>query len=186
MSKTNGHLLLQDLIIIAFSIGLAIYLERTEILLYTLSATKELEIIGSFVAGMFFTSVFTTVPAIVTLGELSQVNSILSTALFGALGAVIGDLIIFRFIRDRFSDHVLEIAREYGLTKRFKKVLRSNVLRRSSFLIGGLIIASPFPDELGISILGMSKMKSDVFTVVSFTFNFLGIMAIGLAARALM
>lgn len=185
MSKTNRHLLIQDLIIIGFSIGFAWYLEKTEILIRLLSTTNQLEIVGSFVAGIFFTSIFTTAPAIVALGELSQVNSILVTALFGALGAVIGDLIIFRFIRDRFSDHLIEVAREQGLTRRFKKLLKGRFLRRSSFLIGGLIIASPFPDELGISILGLSKMKTDVFTVISFAFNFIGIIAIGLAARAI-
>lgn len=185
MRKTNGYLLIQDLLIIASSIAFAVYLAKTEILLYALSSTKELEIIGSFIAGIFFTSIFTTAPSIVALGELSQANSILPTALFGALGAVVGDLIIFRFVRDRFAEHVSEIAREYGLMKRFRKILASKIMRRSSFLIGGLIIASPFPDELGISILGLSKMKTDVFTVVSFAFNFLGILAIGLAAQTL-
>lgn len=185
MSKTNKHLLVQDLLIIAFSIGLAWYLEKTEVLVHLLSTTNQLEIVGSFVAGMFFTSIFTTAPAIVALGELSQVNSLLATALFGALGAVVGDLIIFRFIRDRFSEHLIEVAQEQGLTRRFRKLLKSKLLRRSSFLIGGLIIASPLPDELGVSILGFSKMKADVFSVVSFAFNFLGILAIGLAARAL-
>ena len=52
-------------------------------------------------------------------------------------------------------------------------------------MLGGIIIASPFPDELGISLLGFSKMKTTAFIPVSLIFNFLGILAIGLIAKAI-
>ena len=53
-----------------------------------------------------------------------------------------------------------------------------------TFLVGGLIIASPLPDELGISILGFSKMKVSWFIAISLVFNFIGILLIGVVARA--
>jgi hypothetical protein len=40
-------------------------------------------------------------------------------------------------------------------------------------------------DELGIAILGFSKMRVKYFAMLSFVFNFLGITVIGLIARSL-
>ena len=51
-----------------------------------------------------------------------------------------------------------------------------------TFFAGGFIIASPLPDELGIALLGFSKLKTSLFVPLSFTFNFLGICLIGIAA----
>ncbi len=41
--------------------------------------------------------------------------------------------------------------------------------------IGAVVIASPLPDEAGISLLGMSKIRPWQFFVVTFALNALGI-----------
>lgn len=186
--KTSSHknnFLLQDVAIIALSVVIAVALAKTDVLIKILTSTQELELLGSFIAGMFFTSVFTTAPAIVTLGEIARANSILPTAVFGAMGAVVGDLIIFRFIRDRFSEHLMELVKHQGAGKRIKVLFKLKLFRWLTFLVGGLIIASPFPDELGISLLGFSKMRTSWFIPLSFSFNFIGILLIGWVAKAL-
>src|SRR3990167_10972742 len=106
MDKRKKNII-KDITIISLSIIVAVLLVRTQTLARVFTSTKEMEIIGSFIAGMFFTSIFTTAPAIVTLGEIAQANSVILTAFFGGLGAVVGDLIIFRFVRDRFSEHLM-------------------------------------------------------------------------------
>ena len=184
-NNRNNNLLIQDLAIILLSIFIAVILVKTHVLTNILTSTKELEIIGSFIAGMFFTSVFTTAPAIVTLGEIAKANSIIQTALFGAIGAVLGDLIIFRFVRDRLSEDLMELISHSNSGKRMKAILKTRLLRWITFLIGGLIIASPLPDELGIGLLGFSKMGAWRFAPFSFTFNFIGILLIGLVAQTL-
>lgn len=177
--------LLHDVFIIAVSIGIAAVLVKTEILAKVLASAQELEFLGSFIAGLFFTSIFTTAPAIVTLGEIARINSIMYVALFGALGAIIGDLIIFRFIRDKFSEHIFELISHRSTWKRMKVLFRLRLFRWASLFVGGLIIASPLPDEIGISILGFSKIKTLWFIPISFVFNFIGIILIGLIARAI-
>lgn len=181
----RNNFLLQDLLIIVFSLLIAVILVKTGVLTEILTSTKELEILGSFIAGMFFTSIFTTAPAMVTLGEIARANSIIPTAAFGAIGAVVGDLIIFRFIRDRLSEHVLELVKHQGVERRIRVLFKSKFSRWLTFLAAGLIIASPLPDELGISLLGLSKMRTSWFIQLSFVFNFIGIIIIGLVARAL-
>lgn len=175
MRKVKNNLV-QDAIIIAVSVAVAVILARTDI---------PVNIWGSFIAGVFFTSIFTVAPAAVTLGEIAQANSVLLTALFGALGAVAGDLIIFRFVRDRFSLHLAELMKAEGPGKRFMTLFRLKSFRWLTFLAGGFIIASPLPDELGIALLGFSKLKTSLFIPLSFVFNFLGIYLIGIAARLL-
>ena len=79
VSQKNN--LMRDLGIIILSVVIAIILAKSDVLVRILTSSKELEIIGTFMAGMFFTSIFTTAPSIVTLGEIAQVNSVWITAL---------------------------------------------------------------------------------------------------------
>ena len=88
VKKRNGNEnhILQDIALILFSVLIAVLLVRTNVLASFLVSIGELEIVSAFVAGMFFTSIFTTAPAIITLGEISLLQGIFSTALFGAMG----------------------------------------------------------------------------------------------------
>ena len=174
-----------DLSIILVSILVAVILVKAHVITRLLDGIENLEWLGSFVAGLFFTSVFTTAPAIVALGEIARANSLWTTALFGAAGAVIGDMFIFSFMRDRFSEHLMELLKHEGMGKRFRAVFRLRSFKWLTFLLAGLIIASPLPDEIGISLLGFSKMKLSRFLVLSFVVNTIGILLIGFAARAL-
>src|SRR3989344_5105793 len=126
-SNRKNNFLLQDTAIVILSVIVAVILAKTGVLIKILTSTQELELLGSFIAGMFFTSIFTTAPAIITLGEIARANSILPTAIFGAMGSVMGDLIIFRFVRDRFSEHLMEIVKYQGVGKRIKLLLKLKI-----------------------------------------------------------
>lgn len=183
LNRTNGFFL-HDVLVIIISVIAAVALVQTDILTNVLTSTKGFQFLGSFIAGLFFTSIFTTAPAIATLGEIARFNSILPVALAGAMGAVVGDLLIFRFIRDKFSEHLLELLGHRHMGKRIRVLFKLRLFRWVSLFVGGLIIASPFPDELGISLLGFSKVKTCWFVPLSFLFNFIGIVLIGLIAQA--
>ena len=187
MNKRNGgeNHILADVAIIVLSVLVAVLLVRTEVLSSLLAAAGDMEIFGAFVAGMFFTSIFTTAPAIAALGEISLIHGIFYTALFGAVGSVLGDLIIFRFVRDRFSENVSEIVAHQSIWRRFHLLFKRCFFRWFTFFVGGFILASPLPDELGIAVLGFSKMRVKYFALLSFAFNFFGILAIGLVASSL-
>ena len=159
---------------IALSILLAIFVAKTGIVKSILLANGETEIIGSFLSGVFFTSIFTAAPATVMLYEIAQGWSALPVALIGALGAVVGDLLIFRFIRDRLAS---------GLNRKWIKILHLSKARFLAAILGGVVIASPLPDELGLALMGLSNVRQRWIIPMSFVFNFLGILAIGLLAR---
>lgn len=184
MKPLTSILFYRDLGIVMLSIVLAIVLVRTEALIPLFTQTREIEFLGSFIAGLFFTSVFTTAPSIVALSELAQAQSLLWVGIFGALGAVVGDVLIFRFVRDQLSAHIVGVMKNGSLKKKLKALATRPILRYASLFVAGLIIASPFPDELGISLLGFSKVKLSWFVPLAFVFNFVGIVLIGLVARA--
>lgn len=183
MSKAKNNDILEDLGIVTLSVILALMMVKTQVFSSIISSFAGFESIGSFLAGLFFTSIFTTAPAIVTLGEIAKYGSILNTAFFGAIGAVLGDMVIFSFIRDRLTTHFEELMKHEKWWRRVHTVFKLRYFRWLTFLLGGIIIASPLPDELGISLLGMSKMKTKQFVQISFVFNFIGILVIGYLAK---
>ncbi len=177
--------LIKDVAIIALSILIAIILLKTGVLINILASSKELRLLGSFIAGMFFTSVFTVAPATVVLAEIAQVNSVLWVVFFGGIGAMIGDLIIFRFVKNRLSEDILYLLKK-SKSEKLISVFRLRLFRWSIAFLGALVIASPLPDELGLTMLGFSKMKTSLFVPISFLLNSLGILVIGLIAKAIM
>lgn len=184
-SSRKNSFFLHDLSIIALSILIAVILVKANILSSILDSTSSFKFLGSFIAGMFFTSVFTTAPAIVTLGEIAKHDSLLPTAFFGALGAVLGDIIIFQFIRDELSVHFVELVKHNSIWRRYHTLFKLKYFRWFTFMLGGIIIASPFPDELGITLLGVTKAKNTIFIPISFIFNFIGILLIAIVARTI-
>jgi len=180
----HGHNLVRDFGIIVLSILIAIILGKTGVLERLITSTQELRFIGSFVAGILFASVFTAAPATVALGEIAQSNSVIMVAIVGGLGALIGDIIIFRFVKDRVSEHfayLIKASRSERLFSIFKLKLFHWIIP----FVGALIIASPLPDEIGVTMLGLSKMKSLHFILLSFILNSAGILVIGLIAKTI-
>ncbi len=180
----NHKNLYQDVGIIALSILIAVLLAQSGALERFISAVGEHRLLGSFLAGTMFTSVFTTAPATVLLGELAQANSAWTVAFTGALGAAVGDFLIFHFARERFSGDILLLLQQHGY-RRLRKIIQLRSSRWVMAVIGMLILASPLPDEMGVALLGFSKTRRRFFFPLSFIANFLGILVIGFAAKSL-
>jgi hypothetical protein len=177
--------LVQDVFLIGVSIAVAVVLVKLNIVEQILFSTRQLTLLGSFIAGMFFTSIFTTAPSVVALGEIARANSLITTSAVGALGALVGDFVMFHFIRGRLSEHIMEYFEMSKGKKRLRSIFKLRIFRWVTPLIGALIIASPLPDELGIGLLGFSRMRLVWFLPLSFLCNFIGILLIGLVARSL-
>lgn len=133
--------------------------------------------IGAVVTGIFFVSLFTVVPASLILIALANEFDPLLIALGAGIGASIGDLVLFRFFREGLFDELRMIFRNSPLT-RFTKIFKTRLFLWLTPLVGALIIASPFPDEVGIGLLGISKIQPWQFLMLSLILNSLGILAI--------
>ena len=133
--------------------------------------------LGIFAAGIFFTSIFTVAPSVVILSDFAQSVPLLTIAVIGGLGAAFGDYIIFRLVKDRIADD-LEFLLLPSEKKRIARIVKTRFIRFFAPLIGALIIASPFPDEMGITVLGMSKLSDKIFVPISFILNGAGILLV--------
>src|SRR3989344_3421234 len=176
--NNHGNNLVRDLALVILSVFIAIILAKTGALKDLITSTQEVRFIGSFISGILFVSVFTAAPATVALGEIAQSNSVITVAIIGGLGALIGDLIIFRFVKDRVFQHFSYLIR-ISKSERLFSIFKLRLFRWVIPFMGALIIASPLPDEIGIAMLGLSKMKNSYFILLSFVLNSAGILIIG-------
>jgi len=174
---------MRDLAIIVFSFIAAMIFVKTGTLKNILDSAQGLKFLGSFVSGIFFVSVFTAVPATVIIAELAKTDSIFLVALFGGLGALFGDLIIFKFIKDSLSEDFFYLIKKSG-SERFFSIFKLKLFRWLVPFFGALVVASPLPDEIGLMMMGLSKMKTSLFVPISFALNSLGILAICLIAKS--
>jgi len=166
--------LLEDVLMISIGMFVAVMLSRVGFIDFAISIFNDHYQIPSFLAGMLFTSFFTLGPASVALVHIAETAPISGVVVWGGIGAMFGDLILFFFVRDRFAED-LKHAIKPRYFRAFMKSMHFGFMKWISPVIGALIIASPLPDELGITLLGMSKVKLSVLMPVALIMNMLGI-----------
>ena len=134
--------------------------------------------LGIFIAGLMFSYGFTTAPAISLFLILAESQNIYAATIIGGFGALLSDLIIFRFVRASFSDEIQKLSEE-------KLVVEINHRTSSKFkkyflpVLAGFIIASPLPDEIGVTLLaGIKSISTRLFTILSYASNTAGIFVI--------
>ena len=71
------------------------------------------------------------------------------------MGAVIGDLVIFRFVRDHIAEDLSYLLRT-APKQRFSAILRVRSARWLMMFVGAVIVASPLTDELGLTLMALS------------------------------
>ena len=182
--KKREQGLFRDILLVCLSIALSVWAAQSGAAEHFLSSVTYVPV-ASFIAGFFFTSLFTLAPASVALGALGEFQPHTWVALWGAAGAVVGDLLLFLFVRDRISDDLLRVfsRRRWAYMRRlFKRPFLHWLLP----VTGAFVIASPLPDELGLAMMGFSRISLPAFITISYTMNFLGIIFIEfLAGKAL-
>ena len=136
---------------------------------------------GAFIAGTLFTFGFTA-PISVGIFILLNPENIWLAGILGGFGAMLGDLVIFQFIRFSFMDE-------------FKRLEKTRPIKAASYLIdkflgqkikvyllyafAGIIIASPLPDEAGVMMLAsITRIKIEVLAIISLIANTMGILVI--------
>ncbi len=188
----------RNLILLALSFVFAYYMLKTPQIVSLIENLGNLGYPASFVAGMLFSYGITTVPATAALFTLGKTINPFLIAALGASGTVISDYIIFRIVRDKLLGEINLLSKDVRtLTKPvsalfFWEELRVRIWKAISHskiwnlivpVIGGLIIASPLPDELGVAIFGAIKFEPKKFILVAYLLNFVGIFIVAYSAR---
>lgn len=133
---------------------------------------------GTFLAGIFYAYGFTAAPATAVLLVLATEQQFFISVLVAGIGALISDVLIFTFIRHSFTDEIENLKNE-SLIRRIDTVLRKVCGRIYAYLLpilAGILIASPLPTEIGVTILSSIKHISiRKFMIIAYVLHTLGI-----------
>lgn len=169
--------------LLIFSLVLFFYFADSAAVKQFIDGLGALGYFGAFITGIFFVSTFTVAPAAVVLFHLADHLNPFEVAILAGLGGVVGDYIIFRFFKDRVFEELKPLFDRLG-GSRISELLQTPYFAWFLPVLGATIIASPLPDELGVGILGISKMKRWQFLILSFFLNAVGIFIVVTLARS--
>lgn len=130
---------------------------------------------GAFIGGILFASTFTiSIGAVILLNMVEYLNP-WEIAIIAGIGGVVGDGIIFQFIRNKgLVDEIKHFVNYFGADK-LEHLLHTKYFSWTLPVFGALIIASPLPDELGVSLIGISRLSTTQFVALSFVMNVIGV-----------
>jgi len=165
----------KNLTFLLISIIVALFISRYEPFHNFLLNLGDFGYIGAFIAGILFVSTFTVATGAIILLVLAERLSPIEIGIIAGLGAVVGDFIIFRFIKDNLAQEVNDIYEHIDGNHHVKRIFHTKYFSWTLPVIGAIIIATPFPDEIGVSLMGISKMKTYKFLLVTFILNAIGI-----------
>lgn len=167
----------KNLTMLFLSVIFALILTKLEPFHILLLNLGSLGYLGAFIAGALFVSTFTFATGTVILLILAETLSPWEIGLIAGLGAVAGDFTIFSFIKNNLMEE-LKLVYYHLKGDKLDQLLHTKYFSWSLPVIGAIIIASPLPDEVGVSLLGISKMKTYQFLIISFLLNAIGIFAV--------
>jgi len=136
-----------------------------------ISRLGELKYLGTFIAGIFYTFGFTSPFSAGFFIDLNPSN-IWIAGIIGGFGALVGDMLIFEFARKTFRAEFERLKK----TKIIKKI-NSHLDHIILYILAAILIASPLPDEAGITIIaGLTKIKTLAIVAISIALNTIGIL----------
>lgn len=156
---------------------LALLLSQYEPFHNFLLSLGEFEYISAFVGGALFVSFFTLPIGIIIILVLAENLPLFPLAVAAGIGGVIADYIIFRIVRDNLSDEIEQLYNDFG-GRHLTHLLHTSYFHWMVPLIGAILIASPLPDELGVSLMGLSKMKTVRFLEIAFLLDVGGVLLV--------
>ncbi len=171
------------LLILTFIAAYFIYIEKINIPFFNF--IPKIGFIGAFIAGLFFPFGFTAAPATALLLLIAKEQNIIYATISASIGALISNLLIFYFVRISLDNEIKKISK-----KNIFKIINNSIPRMiRNFIIpviASFIIASPLPNEIGISLLAFTKnINIRIFIILSLVLNTVGILIILLIGKAI-
>ena len=140
-----------------------------------------LNYLGVFLSGIFYAYGFTAAPATAVLLVLAKEQNIILAGLIGGLGALLSDVLIFMFVKSVFSKEIKKLEREkiVRFIEKEEKKLFGHYQKYILASFAGILIASPLPTEMGVSLLALFRHISiKKFMLFAYILHTLGIFII--------
>lgn len=162
-----------DFVVIFFVIIFSLLLVTTRVEEKVLGNFVGFEYIPYFLAGIFSTNFITAFPAYTFLAKVVTPENFWLVTAMGAVGSVVGDTLIFSFIKFRLIESMVKSFKHNKFVISILKT-KNHILKYLLILVGCLIIMSPLPDEFGVLLIGLSRIKHRHFIFLSLMLNSLG------------
>ncbi|OGE29593.1 hypothetical protein A2867_00325 [Candidatus Daviesbacteria bacterium RIFCSPHIGHO2_01_FULL_40_11] len=159
------------------SLSFAWWLIKSGYLQGLIEAIMPLRFVSEILAGFLYTSFLSAPISVAMLIVLAQENNPIVTALLAGVGAALADLLMIKFFRGQLYSDLNQISKQLGYNK-FNIFLQKLRLGFIVPLIGAIIVASPFPDEIGLFMLGASKLRYQEVALLTYILNTAGILLI--------
>ncbi len=168
------------LLILSIFIGYLIYKDGNNF--YFHQILKQLDYLGTFIAGFFFVYGFTTSASIASMLVLSPFQNFWLASFTALTGAMVGNFFVFRFMRISITNELDDLSKNKLLKITISKLRNYTPFFVRSYIIpafAGFIAATPLPDELAVALLSWSRNTSiTIFSIVTFIINVFGIFII--------
>ena len=175
----------KNILIVTIGVLFGIFLYKYDPFHNLLLSLGSFGYVGAFIAGILYDSTATVSTSIVILLVLAEKYSKLELGIIAGLGAVIGDYVIFKFVKNGLMKELKpmfqtvegEIEHDIGRRriKAFGHMLHSKYFHWALPVVGAILIGSPFPNELAWGLMGATKLKDYQVIIMSFIVNFAGI-----------
>lgn len=164
----------KNIFFVGIGILAAILLSRSGAFHIFLRQLGTLGYLGIIISGALIASTFTAPTGIVMLLILAKQYTPIEIGFIAGTGAVLSDVLIFHLVRDNLANELEDLYKQFR-GSHLTHIFHSKYFHWTLPVIGAFIIASPLPDELGVSLLSISKMKLPQFIFTSFCMHSLGI-----------
>ncbi len=175
----------KNIILLLIGIVIAIYLAKTGQVDSLAIKLGEWGYFGSFILGIMFSSSLTVGIATVFLFSLGREFNPLIIAILGGLGAMTGDFLFYRFLKDKLYKELETLFSQIDI---FPKKQLAGLFANEYFAwfipsIAYIIILSPIPDEVGVGLLSTIEINVKKLLIITFILNTIGIFLIVFLSR---
>ncbi len=171
----------KNLITLSLGLLIGIFLYHYKPFHDFLTNLGEFGYVSAFIAGILYDSTVTVATAVSMLLILGENLTKWQVALIAGFGAVIGDFIVFKFVKNNVMEEMEPIFEtvEDGIGRKriraLKHILNTKYFHWTLPVIAAILIGSPFPNELAWGLMGATKIKNYQVILLSFVVNFTGI-----------
>ncbi len=169
------------LTILLMSVILAYYIFSNPAIAEKILKLESLGYLSYIIFGALFTFGFTT-PFAVGFFFIANPPNIVIASILAGIGAFLADIIMFNWVKFFFLEEFNKLERGHPVKDLNKLIKRSLPLKIKNYLLYvfiGIIIASPLPDEIGVTLLaGLTETKIKIFAALTFVLHTLGVLAI--------
>jgi hypothetical protein len=146
---------------------------------------EPLGLLGIFATGVAYTYGFTSGAALFAAPALGLVDPPAIVGIVGGLGAALADTSILVFLREKMAREIREVSASRAMRWLGRIPLVGHPATRT--ILGIVVLASPFPDEIGVALVASNRLLSaGRFALLSFAANAVGLYGLAQLGRAVL